>query len=73
VREPTAAGQIWPHLRQGTPEPVEQQQRNESVASAMWPSRNAQPKSPQHSDRDSLLRGLKELNAKIDARLRGRR
>jgi hypothetical protein len=66
----SAAGQIWPHLRQGTPEPVEQQQREpNSVAAAMYP-RPAKP--PSNPYRESLLRGLKELNAKIDARM-GRR
>jgi hypothetical protein len=63
----SAAGQIWPHLRQGTPEPVEQQQRTpNSVADAMYPR---PPKPPSNPYRDSLLRGLRELNRKIDERM----
>jgi hypothetical protein len=68
--EPTAAGQIWPNLPKG--ERPERAQTGPRLSAAMWPqhnSRNAQPKSPQHSDRDSLLRHLRELNRKIDERM----
>jgi hypothetical protein len=65
--EPTAAAALWPNLPRGTPEPVQRSERNESVAAAMYP--RPQPKPPTNSDRESLLRGLRELNRKIDERM----
>jgi hypothetical protein len=79
--EPTAAGQIWPHLRQGTPSEVEQR-RTSSVAAALFPSlsRSAKAEHQRWDEwrkryRDNLLQGLRELNGKVDERLRreGRR
>jgi hypothetical protein len=60
-------GSIWPHLPSGTPPIVQGRREPSSVAAAMYP--RPQPKPPTNSDRESLLRGLKELNAKIDARM----
>jgi len=38
----SAAGQIWPHLPTGTPEPVKQRQN--SLGDAMWPSLSREQK-----------------------------
>ena len=74
-REPSAAQALYGHLKSGTPE--RRPERNQSVGQTMWPSLGPkdQPKPPTNSSRESLLRGLRELNAKIDARLQreGRR
>jgi hypothetical protein len=80
MREPTAAQALYPHLRQGTPEPV--RQRTPNVADAMWPKLSRATKAAEADqrtwdaivkrNRDNLVRGLSELNARVDARL-GRR
>jgi hypothetical protein len=69
VREPTAASQIWPHLKTGELE--KQPVRNQSVADAMWPKLSREVKAQEvdqrtweaicKRNRDGLLRGLKEL------------
>jgi hypothetical protein len=69
MREPTAAEALFPNLPKG--ERPEQAQTGPRLSEAMFP--RPQPKPPTNSDRESLLRGLRELNAKIDARLRGGR
>jgi hypothetical protein len=69
AREPTAAQALFPHLRQGTPDPVEQQRPASSLAQSMFSSLAPKPKPPPNYSRESLLRNLRELNAKIDARL----
>jgi hypothetical protein len=76
--KPSAASQIWPHLAQGTPNEVAQSKRN-SLGDALWPqlSREAKQREAAQArwdewrkrDRESLLRHLRELNARIDARL----
>jgi len=68
----SAAGQIWPNLAQGTPEPV--QQRTPNTADAMWPnlSRAAKVQEAQQQrwdesrkrQRDNLLRCLREANGR---------
>jgi hypothetical protein len=68
---PNSASQIWPHLQSG--ERREQQQREQSLSAALYPSLTPQAKARQaaHSaDRASLLRHLRELNARVDERLR---
>jgi hypothetical protein len=42
-REPTAAQALYPHLRQGTPEPVNQRRIPNSVADAMYPRTQPEP------------------------------
>jgi hypothetical protein len=64
-----AAGQIWPHLKSDGPP---KQQRAQSLSAAMYPSLTPQAKARddwRERDRQSLLKGLRELNARIDARL----
>jgi hypothetical protein len=61
----SAAGQIWPHLPSAAR--PERAQTGPRLADAMYP--RPHPKPPTNSDRESLLRGLRELNAKIDARM----
>jgi hypothetical protein len=39
----TAASQIWPHLPQGTPEPV-QRGRERSLGDALWPQLSQEQK-----------------------------
>lgn len=62
---------LWPQLPTSTPTEVEQR-RAGSLAQAMYgPRPQTKPTNPH---RESLLRGLRELNARIDARRReGRR
>jgi hypothetical protein len=72
---PTAAQALFPHLPHRSDD-VAKRQGSATVAEAMWPSLGQQPKPPSNPYRESLLRGLRELNQKIDARLlreRGRR
>jgi hypothetical protein len=65
---PNAAGQIWPNLTSA--ERPEQQQRSPSLAEAMY---RPQPKPPpDYSDRESLLRLLKQANANLEAKERKR-
>lgn len=70
-----AAGRIWPHLQTGDEPPKQQQRASSPLAAALYPSLVPQPKPPPNPARESLLRGLRELNATIDARLQreGRR
>jgi hypothetical protein len=42
TRPPSAAAALYPGLKTGTPDPVQRRERNESVASAMYP----RPKPP---------------------------
>jgi hypothetical protein len=73
----TAAGQIWPHLPHDDGRVAKQSKR--TVADALWPSLSREAKAKEAAqarwdewrkrDRDSLLRNLRELNARIDARL----
>jgi len=46
-RPTSAAASIYPHLKVGTPEPVQRPQRNESVAAALYPALAPQPPQPQ--------------------------
>ena len=65
-REPSAAEALFPHLPRGTPDVV--QQRTPNVADAMWPSLSRSAKAAEawrEQRRQSLLRGLRELNAKM--------
>jgi hypothetical protein len=69
----SAASQIYPHLPSAQRPEVEQ--RAQSLASAMWPSLAPKPKPAPNPYRESLLRNLRELSARVDARLQreGRR
>ena len=74
---PSAAQALFGHLPSASREPVQQRQPN--IGDAMWPnlSREAKAQDAQRQrwdewrkrQRDSVLRGLRELNRKIDARL----
>jgi hypothetical protein len=67
----SAAAALYPNLPSAAPAPPQRQQPR--LADALYPSLAPKPKPPTNSARDSLLRGLRELNAKIDARLRRER
>jgi hypothetical protein len=67
-RPTSAARALYPHLK--SQERPTQRPSNKSVADAMWPSLAPKPKPPPNPDRESLLRNLRELNARIDARLK---
>jgi hypothetical protein len=68
----SAAGQIWPNLAQGTPEPV--QQRTPTVSDALWPGLSRAAKAQEADQRlwdqicrrqwDDFRRGWREANAK---------
>ena len=64
-REPTAAEALYGHLTKQSEE-VERRVHRNALAEAMWPRPKPAPTNPY---RESLLRGLRELNA----RLRGSR
>jgi hypothetical protein len=64
----TPAGQIWSHLPSADPEPPQRQQPR--LADVMYPDLvPQQPKPAAYSDRESLLRNLRELNRRISERL----
>jgi hypothetical protein len=71
----TAAQFIWPHLRQGTPEPV--QQRTPTVSDAMWPSLSREAKAQEHDQqlRDQILKKQRDdfVQRQREARERGSR
>jgi hypothetical protein len=58
----SAAGQIWPHLPQGKPSEVEREPQASPLARAMYPRPKTRPTNPY---RESLLRNLRELNARL--------
>jgi hypothetical protein len=47
----TAAGQIWPHLAQGTPDEVQQRRKPNSLADALYP--RTQPPRPRGLDEEN--------------------
>jgi hypothetical protein len=63
----SAAQALYGHLKSAE-RPI-QRPSNSSVAEAMWPSLAPKPPPQPNPDRDRLLKGLRELNARIDARL----
>ena len=73
-REPSAAQALYGHLPSASREPA-QQRRQPTVADAMWPSLSRSAKAAEAEQkrwdewreqrRQSLLRGLRELNAKM--------
>ena len=61
-----SARQIWPHLQSG--ERPERQQRVQTLAASMWPSQTPEAKAQARAherNRQSLLRNLRELNARM--------
>jgi hypothetical protein len=70
-----AAGQIWPHLAQGTREPIKQ--RQPSLADAMWPQLSREQKARERDqalwteicerNRQVLLRNLRETRLQMEA------
>jgi hypothetical protein len=80
MREPSAARALYPHLRQGTPEPVSQRKPG-SLSAALWPSQTPEAKAREGDqrtwdaivkrNRDALVRGLREANANLDRKGKG--
>jgi hypothetical protein len=66
--EPSAAQALYGHLK-STERPT-QPRPNNSLAEAMYSALVPKPPPPSSPDRDSLLRHLRQLNARIDARLK---
>ena len=62
---PSAAEALYGHLPRA--EPPTQQQHAQSLSAAMYPTLTPKPQ-PKFSNRQALLDGLRELNARIDAR-----
>jgi len=65
-REPSAAQALYGHLPSASR--PERQQRGPGLAASMWPSQTPEAKARDafaKRNRDNLLRGLKELNAKM--------
>jgi hypothetical protein len=59
---PTAAKAIWGHLRQGTPEPVQQRQYK-SLAEAMYPAQSGDERlwaTILKKQRESFRQGMRE-------------
>jgi hypothetical protein len=73
-RPPSAAASIYPHLPHDKA-PVQAQRQQPRLADALYPSLAPKPKPPPNADREALLRNLRALNKRIDARLQkeGRR
>jgi hypothetical protein len=65
---PSAAEALYGHLKSQVPERPAQRPAGGSVADAMWPNLAPKPKPPPNPDRERLLRGLRELNARLGAR-----
>jgi hypothetical protein len=61
---PSPAQTIWPHLAKGEERPEQVRVQTSPLAQAMYP-RKTKPTNPY---RESLLKGLKELNARLRAR-----
>jgi hypothetical protein len=55
------ANQIWPNLPQSTRSEVERPVHRNALAEAMYPRPKPKPTNPY---RESLLKGLRELNAR---------
>jgi hypothetical protein len=68
---PSAAESLFPHLPHRSD--VVAKRQEVTLAEAMYPRQARPPSNNPYSDRDSLLRNLRELNARIDARLEGER
>jgi hypothetical protein len=65
--KPSAAQAVYGHLRQGTPEPVQQRQ-SKSLAETMYPSESGDQRlwaTILKKQRDNFVRGLREANARI--------
>jgi hypothetical protein len=61
---------LWSNLPSAAREVADWVKREHgTIGEAMWPTLGPQPKPATNSDRESLLRHLKEANARIDARL----
>ena len=68
MAQPSAANQIWPHLAQPSEVGREPQETRASpLARSMYPRPKPTPTNPY---RESLLRGLRELNARMRERRR---
>lgn len=65
-REPTAAEALYPHLTKQSSE-VERPVHRNALAEAMYPRPKLKPTNPY---RESLLKGLRELNTRMRERRR---
>jgi hypothetical protein len=65
----SAAQALYGHLKSGTSDVVQRRPEPASVADALYAHLKPPPPKPPNPYPESLLRCLKELNAKIDARL----
>jgi hypothetical protein len=63
-RPRSAAASLYPHLKSGTPEPMQQRERSGTVADAMYAHLRPPAPKPPNPWRDSLLKHLRELNAR---------
>jgi hypothetical protein len=66
-RDSSAAKALYPHLRNQVPEPKEQRSSNPSPA-ALWPALAPKPTPKSDSHRDALLRNLRALRERLEAR-----
>jgi hypothetical protein len=66
----TRATDIWSHLPSEAPKVRETPRQRNPLAESMWPSLAPKPQPKSNPQRDALLRNLRDLNAKIDARLK---
>jgi hypothetical protein len=62
---------LWGHLPSQAREVADWSKREHgTTGQAMWPTLGPQPKPPTNPRRDVLLKNLRELNARLDARRR---
>jgi hypothetical protein len=68
---PSAAAALYPHLRQGTPNEVEQRRAPNSIGDAMWPSLSPSAKAhdaaqaQQQRRKQQFIADLRELTEQI--------
>ncbi len=67
MREPTASEALYPHLTKQSGEVERRQPVHSDLAKAMYPGPKIAPTNPY---RESLLKGLRELNARMRERRR---
>jgi hypothetical protein len=64
TRPPSAAQALFPNLKTGTPDVVQQRHQG-TVADAMYSHLKPPPSTPPNPYRDSLLKHLRELNRQL--------
>jgi hypothetical protein len=63
------AGQIWPHLQADRPVARDQPRQTSPAAARLYPNLVPSKPPPFNPHRESLLRNLRDLNARSNARL----